>query len=286
MKKIILATLASLGAFASLHVNAQSTGLLGVSGLTANVGAVSDYRFRGISQSFRNSALQAGVDYSHSSGLYVGNWNSTINEGAGFPSAHVEMDFYGGYKKSLGDFGIDVGAIYYHYPNSNSSDTTTANRLISNPITGNQVRGSIENTEVYVGGSWKWLSAKWYYATQNYFSSPGTKGTQYFDLSSNVEIADGWAWNAHIGTLKLKNGNSARWHGDYMDFKLGVTKDISGFVFGLSYITTTAKAGTCSLSGVSNDKQDVYCFTDNYGDPKNFKAAGASSAVLSLVKNF
>src|SRR5262245_6966550 len=67
---------------------------------TGNMAIVSDYRFRGISQTFKQPALQGGLDYSHSSGFYVGNWNSNIDEGAGFPSGNLEMDFYGGWKNT------------------------------------------------------------------------------------------------------------------------------------------------------------------------------------------
>ena len=68
--------------------------------LAGNLGIYSSYRFRGIDQTFGKPALQGGIDYSHSSGIYLGNWNSNVSEGAGFPDANLEMDFYGGYKFS------------------------------------------------------------------------------------------------------------------------------------------------------------------------------------------
>src|ERR1051325_11199236 len=77
--------------------------------LTGNAGLVTDYRFRRISQTFGKPAFQGGFDYAHSSGFYAGNWNSNVSSGAGFPSGNLEMDFYGGYKATFGDFGIDVG---------------------------------------------------------------------------------------------------------------------------------------------------------------------------------
>lgn len=81
--------------------------------LTGNMTLITDYRFRGISQTYSKPALQGGIDYAHSSGFYVGNWNSNVSEGAGFPGGNLEMDFYGGWKKTWGDFGLDIGAIYY-----------------------------------------------------------------------------------------------------------------------------------------------------------------------------
>src|SRR4051812_17806657 len=48
------------------------------SSLSYNIGVVSDYRYRGISQSGRDPALQGGIDYTDKSGFYVGTWASTI----------------------------------------------------------------------------------------------------------------------------------------------------------------------------------------------------------------
>src|SRR5687767_9311105 len=107
--------------------------------LTANVALASEYRFRGIDQTFGEPALQGGVDYAHPSGLYLSNWNSNVHPGAGFPNANLEMDLYGGWKRRFGDFGVDLGAIYYFYP---GSDPRT------------------DNKEIYLGGSWRTVSLK------------------------------------------------------------------------------------------------------------------------------
>src|SRR4051812_5965588 len=76
---------------------------------TGNVGLFSEYRFRGISQTFGKPAIQGGFDYTHASGVYLGNWNSNISQGAGFPGGNIEMDFYGGWEESLGAVGVGVG---------------------------------------------------------------------------------------------------------------------------------------------------------------------------------
>ncbi|MEO6958623.1 MAG: TorF family putative porin, partial [Burkholderiaceae bacterium] len=85
--------------------------------LSANVSLASQYRVRGLMQTNSEPAIQGGLDLSHSSGFYVGNWNSSITWLSS--SAPVEMDFYGGYtKKIMGDLSVDVGAIRYYYPGS------------------------------------------------------------------------------------------------------------------------------------------------------------------------
>ena len=85
--------------------------------LTGNMTLTSDYRFRGISQSFRLPAIQGGIDYGHASGFYLGNWNSSVS-GNQYPNgASLEMDFYGGYKWEVSPgIVLDFGTIYYYYP--------------------------------------------------------------------------------------------------------------------------------------------------------------------------
>jgi uncharacterized protein (TIGR02001 family) len=186
--------------------------------VTGNMSLVSDYRFRGLSQTFEEPALQGGFDYAHSSGLYVGNWNSSISD-TFFAGSPLEMDFYGGYKGSAGALGYDVGILYYYYPGSNLAGV-----------------GTIDNTELYAGVSWNWLSAKIYYAVSDFFGAADTDGSSYIDLSANYALANGWAVNAHVGQQKIKNQSAL----DYTDYKIGITKDVGGWVFGASFVDTDA----------------------------------------------
>jgi uncharacterized protein (TIGR02001 family) len=245
--------------------------------LTGNAGLFSSYRFRGIDQTFGKPALQGGVDFAHSSGLYVGNWNSNVSSGAGFPDGNLEMDFYGGYKTSVGDFGIDVGAIYYYYPGSEARG-----------LSGGANTGAVDNTEIYIGASWKFVSLKYFYSVNDYFSARGsngekTSGSGYIDLAANYDLGDGWGINGHVGQLDFKNVSN----GDYTDWKLGVTKDISGWVIGASYIDTNAK-GSCGISG------QPYCFANSLTDDgagsyttgSKAKDAGRGIAVVSVSRSF
>ncbi|MBL0167053.1 MAG: hypothetical protein IPP85_07840 [Propionivibrio sp.] len=294
MKKTLLATLLAAAfiapAMAQTPDPAQADGTPAAADasphtLTGNAGLFSSYRFRGIDQTFGKPAFQGGVDYSHSSGFYVGNWNSNVSSGAGFPDGNLEMDFYGGYKHAFGDFGIDVGGIYYYYPGSEARNLG----LGANS-------GAVYNAELYIGGSWKFLSLKYFYGLDDYFSLRGvnaagistgkdTKGSSYLDLSANYDLGDGWGINAHVGTLNLKNVHN----GDYTDWKIGVTKDLSGWIIAASYIGTNAD-GDCR--GASS--YQPYCFTnsnsDNGAGGINFgsdtKDAGRGIAVVSVSKSF
>lgn len=76
---------------------------------------VSDYRFRGISQTDRRPAVQAGVTVAHESGFYAGIWGSSVDEYVAAGSDQ-EIDFIAGYKTTFGSTTLDGGVIYYYYP--------------------------------------------------------------------------------------------------------------------------------------------------------------------------
>ncbi len=225
--------------------------------VTGNAGLFSDYRFRGISQTDKKPAFQGGFDLAHASGFYLGNWNSNIDS-AFFGGANVEMDFYGGYKTSVGDIGLDFGGLYYYYPNSDRS-----------------LPNKIDNFEIYVGASYGPVSAKLYYPISDFFSAEdnfggaNAGGSYYLDLSGGLDLGNGFGLTAHVGYQKLKGAAKlAELDGSltssYVDWKLGVTYTFSnGFVAGLSYIDTNK----------------------DYGGATGKKISG-STGVLSLTKAF
>jgi uncharacterized protein (TIGR02001 family) len=255
MRKSVLALSVAAALAAPGLAAAQTPAPAPTSPIAGNMSLVSEYRFRGIDQTFGKPAIQGGFDYSHSSGIYVGNWNSNVSSGAGFPNGNIEMDLYGGWKKAFGDFGVDLGAIFYLYPGTDPK---------------------IDNKEVYVGGSWKWLSAKFYYAVDDYFSIPNTKNSYYTDLSGTYDLGGGWGVVGHLGFFKLKNISD----GDYKDWKLGVTKELIGWTLGAAYVDTDAK-GDCG--GTSQ----FYCFPNTPGTAgTKFKDAGRATIVFSVSKTF
>jgi uncharacterized protein (TIGR02001 family) len=78
---------------------------------------VSDYKFRGISQTDGNFAVQGGLTVSHSSGFYVSVWGSSIDDYVTVHgTAHQEIDLIAGYKTTFGGATFDIGALYYVYP--------------------------------------------------------------------------------------------------------------------------------------------------------------------------
>ncbi len=205
--------------------------------LTGNIGVTTDYIFRGISQTQHKPAVSGGFDYSHASGFYAGVWGSNqswVNTGgtnvlndAGYKSgSSLEIDLYGGYKGSAGDFGYDLGAIHYYYP-------------------GDKVAGQVspDTSEVYVAGSWKTVTLKYSQVISDYFIGWGTlnvtktKGSSYWELNATHDLGNGWGVLGHIGKQKIKNLPLS----DYNDWKVGVTKDIGFGTVTLAYSDTDAK---------------------------------------------
>ena len=85
------------------------------------VQGVSDYRFRGLSFSGGDFAIQGTINLNHSSGFYVGAWASSIEDSAVF--GHTEVDLYAGWTGAIASgLTADVGLLYYAYPNGKVGD--------------------------------------------------------------------------------------------------------------------------------------------------------------------
>lgn len=83
--------------------------------VSANVSLTTDYRFRGVSLSGGDPAVQGGVDVAHESGFYAGVWASSIDGGPAY--GEMEFDVYGGWSGQLSNsVSLDVGLLYYAYP--------------------------------------------------------------------------------------------------------------------------------------------------------------------------
>lgn len=250
---IISASIVSLSSVSTLTsaqtntANAEPITAASASPFTANLSLTNDYRYRGISQSNFRPAIQGGFDYAHSSGFYIGNWNSSISwisdaaSAAGNnASAPVEMDFYGGFKYEWSKgFTADVGILQYYYP------TTNLSAFAANPNT----------TELYAAQNFTFDSVTGYlkfsWAASTLFGTANSAGSNYTDLTVNYDTGVwGLSLNAHVGYQyvagKVAGGNVSNSSlYSYTDWKLGVTKDFgSGFAGSMAYVGTNAKDGS------------------------------------------
>ena len=247
-----------------------------VSPITANVTVTNDYRYRGITQTNYQPAIQGGFDYAHESGLYIGNWNSTINWVSNSTNngvkAPIEMDFYGGFKKELiGEgFASDFGVLQYYYNQSGGN----YNAGILNPNT----------TELYAAQNFTFGPVTGFvkvnYALTNIFGIPNSGGSVYPDFTANYDTGFwGISLNGHIGYQYVagqpatSQGVSTPRNISYTDFKLGATKDFGG---GLSL----------AAAYVSTNANPVWwnTFTGTNGAANS--SAGRPGAVVSLTKVF
>lgn len=88
--------------------------------ISGTIGSVSQYSFRGLTQSDEHPAIQGSIDYAHDSGLYAGIWGSTVDFNDG-DEASIEADVYGGWSGEYNDVSLDAGLIYYAYPGAENS---------------------------------------------------------------------------------------------------------------------------------------------------------------------
>ena len=129
----------ALAAFAATPAFAQADEPAGGDGgfdISATATLVSDYRFRGVSASDRDPAVQGSVDISYH-GFYAGVWASSIARTA---DTNVETDLYAGYSGESGPVGYEIGAIAYLYPGGDGTgdvyEGTAAISYTIGPATG------------------------------------------------------------------------------------------------------------------------------------------------------
>jgi len=204
MKYLSIPTLlAGASLLASSAVMAQAAP---ASSLSFNVGGVTDYRYRGISQTRNQAAIQAGVDYADKSGFYVGAWGSTIKwiEDSGGTDGSLELDIYGGYKGSAGPISYDVGLLRYEYVGNKG--------LAVSPNT----------TEVYGAITYGMFTAKYSHALTNTFGNADSKNSSYIDLSAAIDLGSGFSLTPHIGRQVIKNPSGL----SYTDYSLTLGKDL------------------------------------------------------------
>jgi uncharacterized protein (TIGR02001 family) len=222
MKKTLLAvTLTALtsGAASTVLAADPKTSDLEISG---NVALVSDYRFRGISQTNRDPALQGGFDLAHKSGLYAGTWASNVSQWAN-PGGSMEIDFYVGFGTELPmGVGVDVGHTWYEYPgNEAGNDPAVA--------VGNDTR------ELHIGFSYSILSYKYSRASTTWFGIPGSKGSDYHSIGLEFSPMENLTLSASAGNQKVKRAAGQNENG-FKDYSIGGSYDIGdGYAVGLTY---------------------------------------------------
>ena len=186
--------------------------------VTGGVTLVSDYRFRGISLSDEDPAVQGTITLNHESGFYFGTWASSIEDTPTF--GHTEVDLYAGWAKEFSPgTTFDVGVTYYVYPNGNDafgdSDYFEPYAKLSHQL------GPVKAT---VGAAYAWGQSaiadadNLYLFTDASFPIPGTPLTA----------------KGHFG---YSDGSLAP-TGDYLDWSLGLDAAVGPVTLGVAYVDT------------------------------------------------
>jgi len=248
MKKTLfaIATLASLAA--PLHAQQAQPDQT----IAFNAAVTSDYRYRGISQTRLQPALQGGADYTNNpSGLYAGTWLSTIKwtKDAG-GSGDLEWDLYAGKRGQVStEINYDVGMLGYVYPSNGLKDLpgfANANTV--------EIYGQLGYGPAYI---------KYSLAMTNLFGFVDSRRSGYLDLGANPDLGNGFTLNLHLGRQNVRHNDQA----SYTDYKLGVTKDLGIASLAVAFVGTNASDSA-------------------YASPANGKFLGRKALIVSASKTF
>lgn len=217
---------------------------------------ISDYTFRGISQNFRNPALQGGFDYVNPNGIYVGTWASNVS-GNQYTDSSMEWDWYGGYNGKVNDdLAYNVGLVTVVYPDGKTT-------------LGGGATKKFDTTEFQFGATYVGFNVAYHYALTDWFGisqggggfAPGmwkagdtaaggptgvsaadtagnvsSKGSGYLEVNYTYALPADVSLALHAGHQKIQNFSKL----SYSDLKIGVSKAYAGFTFGLAYTKTNA----------------------------------------------
>ena len=214
--------------------------------VSGSVGLTSDYRFRGVSQSDEQLAVQGGVTISHESGIYGGFWGSNLAGWGTFGGANMELDLIAGFKLPVGGGTLDVGATWYMYPGGfNNTDFIEPYAKLSGTV------GPVALTAGVAYAPKQEALGAWYAngaaAAAGVYTDPGDKNDNLYlwgDVSSAIPNT-GLTVKAHAG---YSNGNkglgpfatSVAPTGEYVDWLAGIDYTIAGtpLTVGVAYTDT------------------------------------------------
>jgi nitrogen regulatory protein P-II 2 len=243
--------------------------------VVANVGFVSNYVFRGITQTIGKPAIQGGFDYALASGFYIGVWGSNVSWITGSGSsgdASLEGDTYLGFRSNFAtDYSYDVGVIRYNYY---GTYTPPAGYV------------KADTNEAYGSIGYKWISAKLSYAMGSFLTVPDATGTTYLEVNASVPLADsGVTLGAHYGKQKYK-GTAAGLLQQWRPERLGQERCSS---ICSSLVLTKPRAGRIPLQHLENAMKMVVAIIKPFKLDEvreALSAIGVQGITVTEVKGF
>lgn len=188
-----------LGVFAALTGFSSAASAQDKPQLSFNVGAASDYVFRGVSLSKERGQVFAGADLTYKA-VYAGVWTSNANFSPfGDTGTNQEIDVYAGWKTQAGAVNLDVGVVYYGYLNQPGGAVPKADYW-----------EGYGKASVPVGPIT--LGAAFYYSPE-YSLGAGEAG--YYEANASY-AKDKWSLSGAVGRQEVETGL------DYTTWNLGV----------------------------------------------------------------
>jgi uncharacterized protein (TIGR02001 family) len=184
--------------------------------ITGSAALVSDYRFRGFSQSSQNVAVQAGITATHESGFYVGTWGSSISF-----AGSSEVDIFGGWSGAVAEgVTVDVGLLYYLYPKHGGGDTDFFEPYVN-------LIGTVGPATIKVGANYAWSQ-----------SALVDNDAIYLHAEPSIAIpGTPFGLNGHLGYAS-SDAFPGGFDGEVWDWSLGATATWKNLTFGVSYVDT------------------------------------------------
>jgi uncharacterized protein (TIGR02001 family) len=228
--------LAATPALAQADAAAQPAPALTVTG---GVTLASQYRFRGISLSDEEIALQGTINLNHQSGFYAGVWGSSLDGFGELGGSNLELDLYAGYRRQVADgVTVDAGLLYYAYPGSSGGDFEFFEPYAN-------VSASFGPATVKVGGNFAW-------------AQDGLAGNSNRYLYSDLSVAVPRTPITLTGHLGNSHGNTPLTpSGDYVDWSLGATATWRNLTLGVAYVDTNLNATEAAAGGATRDIVDA-----------------------------
>lgn len=243
-----LLTCATFGLLAATPALAQEEPTKPIT-VTGSVGLVSDYRFRGVSQSDEKLAVQGGATISHESGAYIAFWGSNLSGWGTFGGSNMELDLVAGYKVPLAGGALDIGATWYMYPSGFDNTDFIEPYVKLSGTTGplNLLAGVAYAPKQEALGNWFLNGTS---AATGVYDVPGDKNDNLYlwgDASAGVPNT-GLTVKGHIG---YSNGNSGLGPfatsvaptGEYWDWMVGADYALGPVTLGVAYVDTDISKG-------------------------------------------
>jgi len=250
--------------------------------VSGSVAIASDYRFRGVSQSDSEMAVQGGLTIAHDSGVYAGAWASNLAGWGTFGGANMELDLIGGYRAKLaGNATLDVGLTWYMYPGG--ADKTDFAEPFAK-LTGTAGPATLTAGAAYAPkqqaiGRWYRTGAA---AATGVYDRPGAKDDNLYLWGDGAVALAGTPFTAkaHVGHSGGQDGlgpnaTAVSPTGAYWDWSLGADATWRTLTLNVSYVDTDISAADAAYLRPSFSK----------GQDGTGNIAG-STALVSLTAAF